>query len=71
MTPRRLAAANPRLVAQLGWLFETEATALRRDGAKDEATRREDQRLRDIACELDVAAMNAGYVGYPFGEEVL
>jgi hypothetical protein len=69
MTVARLAADNPRLVAQLGWLFETEASALRRDGARDEATRREVQRLRDIACELDVAAMNAGYVGYPFGEE--
>jgi hypothetical protein len=69
MKASRLAAVNPRLVAQLGWLFETEANALRRDGGKDEATRREVQRLRDIACELDVAAMNAGYVGYPFGEE--
>jgi hypothetical protein len=32
MSVRRLAAANPRLVAQLGWLFEAEANALRRDG---------------------------------------
>lgn len=69
MSAPSLAVANPRLAAQLGWLFETEANALRRDGAKDEATRREVQRLRDIACELDVAAMSAGYVGYPFGEE--
>lgn len=32
--------------------------------------RQEVERLRDIACELDLAAREAGFCGYAFGEEV-
>ena len=52
-------------------VFEREADALEiqaRFRGVDE--RQEVARLRDIACELDVAAREAGFCGYAFGEEV-
>jgi hypothetical protein len=57
-------------------LFDREAAALTRESiARSELEqherKREVSRLRDVACELESAAMDAGYVGYPFGEEVL
>jgi len=73
-TFRQALADNPRLIAQLAWVYDREATAMevqaRKDGTLDEAKCREIADLRDVACEYEAAAMNEGYVGYPFGDEV-
>lgn len=74
MSARRLASANSRLAAQLAWVFDRDATAMeieaRKSGMLDTEVRSEVTRLRDVACELEAAAMCAGYEGYPFGDEV-
>ena len=68
---RQSASENPRLVAQVAWVFEREASALEKSARfRGVDERQEVERLRDIACELDLAAMRGGYVGCPFGEEM-
>lgn len=85
MSAFRLASSNPRLVAQLAWVFERDAAELARESRRFETGEtsamtpsatdahldriRETRRLRGIACDLEAAAMHAGYFGYPFGEE--
>ena len=68
---RQSAASNPRFVAQVALVFEREADALEIQARRrKEDERQEVERLRDIACELDLAAREAGFCGYAFGEEV-
>ena len=68
---RHSATSNPRLVAQVALVFEREADALEKSARfRGVDERQEVARLRDIACELDLAAREAGFCGYPFGEEV-
>ena len=68
---RQSAASKPRLVAQVAMVFEREADALEKSALfRGVNERQEVDRLRGIACELDLAAREAGFCGYPFGEEV-
>lgn len=68
---RQSASSNPRLVAQAALVFDREADALEKSARfRGVDEHHEVERLRDIACELDLAAREAGFCGYAFGEEV-